>query len=220
MKKIISVTFIALIIAGLVAYICFPHLWPQYSDLWPNLASSLFGSAITIPIIYLIIEKAIDIDRMSRWLPARKSLFTSIYRQTQGVLSLFAFLYGNVPALELFNDRDAAVQEAKRVSEEVLAKTDWSICPGRLDNLVTSLETQISSLLATVRSNQNILSNDPTLFEQAFEVENRMNDLSAIASFKSFPKGILEISSQQQEKITECMRKLISALLKLLDMAK
>ena len=219
MRLIIAVT-LAVLTAAFAVFFCFSCLWSQYEGLGSNIASELLGLAISIPIIYLIVEKAIDKDRRLKWLPARQSLFNSLYRKTQSTLSLFAFIYGKVPALELFNNADLAVQETKRVSDEVLAKMDWSVLPGQLDNLIVSLDYQVASLLSTVRSNQNILSDDPVIFKQAFDVEAKMDSLSAIASFKSFPQGIREITPQQGAKITECMRALISSLVELLDTVK
>ncbi|MBI4289211.1 MAG: hypothetical protein HY671_12395 [Chloroflexi bacterium] len=90
MKRIMIFTIVGLLAVAFFVLLMFPVLWPRQDGLWSNVASELFGFAVSIPIIYLIVEKAIDADREKKWSSARKGLFRSMGRQIIGILNVFA----------------------------------------------------------------------------------------------------------------------------------
>ena len=218
-RRTFILTFLGLILTSIIIFTLSNYVWHDDSGFWVNVAASFLSLAISIPVIYLIIENTIESVNKSRWTEARNKLLKAVYRKTLSILNIITLEYGSLPILEILNNSEAAIKEARRLSTELSDGIEWAVVRrNRLDILVVSINQMFSLLLDKVRFYPNILSDDPDVFEKIFDVENKIDDLSAIAGFKSFPKGNWETSTEQGQQIVVYTRELIRSLLVLIDL--
>lgn len=203
---------VLLFISAILMFAC------KEGSIWSNLGVNFAVFAISIPIIYLAVDKIIKAERANRWKKVKVTLIEGINTQAVGMLNIVNVLYSQYSVADLFRDRKLVIDEAKHICSDIIPNLEWSTSMDKLEWLVSSLEEMVQSLVSSIKGYGNILDEEPELFEKAINLEHEMSKLSAVSSTRFFDRdGKNYIRQEQSPIINESIQKLLKGLINFAD---
>lgn len=192
--------------------------WPS-TQIWSvSLSIELGGLAISFPLIYLLVERSIKVERRNMWKKVRSIILNDIRTQTAGILLQIEIIFSQSPSvMDFATSNDSAVREAKHLSTSDF-EHDWIDDQNRLNYLVTSLDNSVNSLVWIISHYSSFLNEEPNLFEKILDVKNKRNNLNALSSYRSINANNQEfMRPEQSTRINQALKQLLAASIVVAD---
>ena len=210
---------------ALLSFLAFPHAWSGQDELFSNLGAEAAGIAFTIPIVYFVVERAIDRDRKRRWSRVKEALFEGI--RTQVCQMLITFLaecdqYIFDPSHGYTGYHTRVIEETRRVLDEDTELISWRDEIDKTRRLEARLREGVQALVSTIHSHVDMLDDKPALFERANRLQREVTNLFSIVSISLSPTfnpdaetTVAKISSYPG--FNRCLKALVKELIAILD---
>jgi len=191
-------------------------VWPKTQGWSISLGIELGGLAISFPLIYLLVDKSVKIERRKRWGKVRGIVIRWVRMHTVELLFHFDFKFSQRSILEFANN-DSIIQEATQLSRATLVK-DWSINDNQIIQLVSKLEKAVEDLEQIIVHYSFVLEEEPNLFEKILDAKDKTLALSAISSIRSIAETGRNFNLQEQnDTINQSFSQLLLAAVAIIE---